>query len=313
MSTPVSRNGTDSLPREPSVNGQTHTREFEPLRLLPLRHLLDEWQSDAEAAHLAYATGTPRGPITGHKTLDRELGGAMAPGVHVLHAGPGIGKTAFALQIAATSPFPSVYVTAEMRPLELLRRVTARATGTYLGRLKSGELEAAESLALARRAAATASHLVFADATQAWAASEWIEDVTRVVKGDARHVLVVVDSVHSWAEGMPGDVDEYLALGEGLRALRRVAQVLECPVLAIAERNRAGMKEGGLSASAGSRKFEYGGESVLSLSREKENNADATGEVSVTLTIEKNRNGAPGKKIRMLFNGALQRFTEADW
>jgi replicative DNA helicase len=34
--------------------------------------------------------------------------------------------------------------------------------------------------------------------------------------------------------------------------------------------------------------------------------------VPVTLMIEKNRNGAPGKKIKLLFNGALQRFREAD-
>ena len=60
--------------------------------------MLDEWLVDAEAANLAYTMGTPRGPITNLGGLDRELGGALAPGLHVVHASPGIGKTAFCLQ-----------------------------------------------------------------------------------------------------------------------------------------------------------------------------------------------------------------------
>jgi len=279
-------------------------------RLLPIQHLFDDWLTDAQAAHLAHATGTPRGPITGHRMLDRELGGMLSTGDHLVHGGPGVGKTAFGLQVASASPFPCLYLTAEMRPLELFRRVTARVTGTYLGRLKTGELQPEDSLALARRAAESAPRLVFADATRAWAPPDWILEVARLIKGDAPHMLLVVDSVHSWVEGMPGNVDEYTALNAGLGALRRVAQELTCPVLAIAERNRLSMKDGGLSAAAGSRRFEYGAESVLSLSREDKSVVDATGEVPVTLTIEKNRHGAPGKRIKMTFNGALQRFTE---
>jgi replicative DNA helicase len=288
----------------PGVNGAV----IEQPRLLRLRNLLDEWEADAEAAHLAHTTGTPRGPITNLKNLDRELGGALAPGLHVVHASPGVGKTAFCLQVASSSPFPALYLTCEMSPLELFRRHTARATGTYLGRLKSGEFEPAYSVTLAQRAASAAPKLAFGDATHAWAAPDWLQDSADVVKGDASHVLLVVDSVHSWAEAAPAEVDEYTALNDGLAALRRIARNLQCPVLAIAERNRAKMSAGGLDASAGSRRFEYGAESVLALNREKDEGAD--GEAKITLTIEKNRNGASGRRINLLFNGALQRFTE---
>jgi replicative DNA helicase len=229
-----------------ATNGTASHADERP-RLVRLATLLEEWQLDAEAAHLAFTTGAPRGPITSLPSLDRELGGALAPGVHVLHAGPGVGKTAFALQVAAVSPFPALYLSAEMGALELFRRVTARVTSTYLGRLRSGEIEPQASLALARRAAAEAPLLTIADATQAWAPPEWIMSTAQLVQGDA----------------------------------------------------------------AGSRKFEYGGESVLSLSRDKDAAGDAAGDAPVTLLIEKNRNGAPGKKIKLLFNGALQRFREA--
>jgi replicative DNA helicase len=43
--------------------------------------------------------------------------------------------------------------------------------------------------------------------------------------------------------------------------------------------------------------------------REKDQGAD--GEAKITLTIEKNRNGASGRRINLLFNGAWQRFSEA--
>jgi replicative DNA helicase len=288
----------------PSANGIV----AEQPRLLRLRSLLDEWEADAVAAHLAHTTGTPRGPITSLKALDRELGGALAPGLHVVHASPGVGKTAFCLQVAASSPFPALYLTCEMAPLELFRRHTARVTSTFLGRLKSGEFDPAYSVGLAKKAAAAAPTLAFGDATHSFAPPDWLQQSAGVVKGDASHLLLVVDSVHSWTEAAPTDVDEYTALNDGLAALRRIARNLQCPVLAIAERNRAKMSTGGLDASAGSRRFEYGAESVLALNREKEEGAD--GEAKITLTIEKNRNGASGRRLNLLFNGALQRFTE---
>src|ERR687889_303094 len=102
-------------------------------RLLRLNDLLDAWTVDATAAHEAYTTGTPRGPVTALPALDRELGGALQPGLHLLHAGPGAGKTALALQIAATCGTPALFVSAETSALELLRRHTARVTATYLG------------------------------------------------------------------------------------------------------------------------------------------------------------------------------------
>jgi hypothetical protein len=72
--------------------------------------------------------------------------------------------------------------------------------------------------------------------------------------------------------------------------------------------------EDGLSASAGSRKFEYGAETVLGLT-EKETSKTAPGappgETAVVLRVEKNRSGAAGNEVGLYFNGALQRFKEA--
>lgn len=281
-------------------------------RLTRLADLLDAWEVDARAAFEARGEGIARGPLTGLDKLDTELGGALQPGLNVLHASPGVGKTALALQIGATCGCPCLYLSAEMAPLELLRRLTARATGTYLGRLRSGELAPADSVRLARQAVAAAPLLTIADATTAFAPVPWLQRAAAVVRGDARHLLLVVDSVHSWAEGVPGDLDEYTRLGMALQSLRVLARSVDCAVLAIAERNRASMKVGGLSASAGHRSFEYGAESVLELNRPEDAAEDASGEVAVKLRIAKNRHGSPNRTIPLLFHGALQRFREAD-
>ena len=136
-------------------------------------------------------------------------------------------------------------------------------------------------------------------------------DVARAIRDEHPGILVVVDSLHSWADGMPGDADEYARLGAALGALRGLAGALESPVLVIAERNRASMKAGGISAGAGHRRIEYGAESVWELDREEED-VGPPGEALVTLGLAKNRNGAPGRKVALHFDGARQRFREVN-
>jgi len=297
------------LPLEPVQPAPSSERTAPPL--LPLRDLLDQWDRTAAELYEAKQTGKARGPETGLPSLDAELSGALLPGVHIAHGVPGVGKTAFALQIAATCGCPCLLVTAEMQPLELLRRITARVTKTFLGKFKTGELPPAQAGELARKAIKTTPALALLDATSAYATSADIvngAEATRRLAPENPHLLIVVDSLHSWSEG--GQGEEYVRLGEHLAALRQITARLKCPVLAISERNRASMDKGGLSAGAGHRSIEYAAETVFDLGCEKDAKPDANGEVEVLLRIEKNRNGAKGKKIKLLFNGALQQFRE---
>jgi replicative DNA helicase len=286
-------------------------RDEQTPRLIRPADLLGEWEADAEARAEAVRNQHPLGPVTGFERFDRALGGCLAPGVHVLHAGPGAGKTALALQIAATCGFPALFVTAEMSCLELLRRLAARTTSTFLGRFKTGELPPADSLRLAREAIEAAPLLCFADATRAPALPAWIEQAAEIARGNSPQLLVAIDSVHSWAEGLQGEAAEYDVVNAAVAALRTLGGRFTSPVLAIAERNRASMAKGGMNAAAASRKFEYSAESVLELERDMDKPADAAGEVPVTLRISKNRNGAVAK-VELRFHGALQRFSEAN-
>ena len=291
-------------------------------RLLPLPDLLGALLDEAEKDHAAKLAGALRGPITGLPTLDRELAGRLVPGFHVLHGNTAAGKTSFVLQVAASCGFPALFVTCEMGPLELLRRVIARAAGVYLGRLKSGEYSRDAFAEYANAALAACPKLALLDATRAYVPRDLIRDVAQEWRGDADHVLIVLDSLHSWATAAPSfrDWGEYEALGAAVADLQRLAAELKAPILVVNERNRASADGGGVNAAAGSRKIEYGAETVWGLYRETETDEqthrprpkgfDAAGEVGAHLAIEKNRHGAGGR-VALRFHGALQQWREA--
>jgi replicative DNA helicase len=291
-----------------SCQEMTPTTNTPGPRLYRLGDLLQDFQEEATAAHAAKVSGHARGPISRFLALDDAIGGAFAPGLHMLHGGPGTGKTALALQIAATCGFPALFVSCEMAPLELLRRLIARATSTYLGRLKTGEFHPVEAVMLARKACEAAPGLAIVDGTAGYPSPEWLQQRAEEVRGDARQCLLVVDSLHSWAHGSGGEASEYDALNAALLNIGKLAASLQCPAIVITERNRSNMQRGGLHAGAGSRRIEYAGETVIGLDRETD--PDTVGEVRVRVTIEKNRHGVTGVSLPLLFHGALQRFRE---
>ncbi len=278
-------------------------------RLLRLGDLLAEWQEYAERVRDHRVNGTPLGPVTGLRPLDEALGHTLEPGIHVVLGQSGAGKTAFALQVAASAGCPALYVSCEMAAIELLRRHTARVTGTYLNKFKSGDLAPEVSLSYVKDAVTAAPGLAILDATLAHASPQVIAEAAREIQGDDRYVLVVVDSVHSWTRGAPGQQSEYDKLNAYLDALRNVSDALHAPVMVVAERNRASADKGGLNSGAGSRVIEYGASSVLDLEVKK--SEDPSGEKAVELRIEKNRNGAAGRPIKLKFIPSLQKFVEA--
>jgi replicative DNA helicase len=296
-----------------SINEPAENDPTPKPRLLRLCDALTDLRADADAAHEARQSGQPRGAISGLSTLDRELSGAFANGLHVLHGNAGTGKTALALQIAADARCPALFVTCEMAPAELLRRHTARTTQTYLGRLKSGEMSGDHAETLARRAIEAAPDLAFVDATRAAATPEYLQRCAQIVRGDAKHLLLVIDSLHTWTQSAGADsgASEYEALNAAIRALQMLASNLACPLLMISERNRDSMKSGGLNAGAGTRKIEYQGETVIDLERKSDAQENGAGEVEITLKLAKNRHGSIGKPMPLKFHGALQRFSEA--
>lgn len=295
---------------------ETRRRSYRPDMLIKS---FDTFSERIESARL---TGAKIGPVTGFSQVDNELCGAFYPGLHVVTGNTGAGKTAFCLQIACQCGCPALYVTCEMSPIELLRRIAARVTDTPLHKFKNPAccISAAEMKQRARIAVESAPELVIADSTLAfWDRRSLLEQASMMRDiSESEHLLIVIDSLHSWASWL--NIEEYDRLNLALKSLRELASELECPVLYIAEQsktaNRANSKgqDLGSSAPAGFRGIEYGAETVIGLRAEVDELgrpiSDAYGCTPVTLTFHKNRNGAAGKPISLSFDGALQRFEE---
>ena len=287
---------------------------------IQLSELVGSFVADTEAAAEARRTGRPRGPVTGLSELDRILGGFLAPGVHVLQGAPGCGKTALSLQIASRCFYPCLYVTSEMPVLELFRRLISRETKTFLGKLKTGELGAAEARRLALATVEKLPHIAMMDATGAYAPPALLRDVATGLreKMNAEHVLIVIDSLQVWARSVRAtdreavNASEYDMVNAGLFAAAGIASQLTCPVLLVSHRNRVGNKEqGGLHASKGSGDVEYTAESIVDLTPKADQQPDANGETEVNAKVVKNRHGVVGVTARMRFCGRLQEFKEA--
>jgi replicative DNA helicase len=245
------------------------------------------------------------------------LGGWFQPGLHFLLGAPGAGKSAFALQAAADCRAPSLYVTAEMAPVELLRRLIARQTQTFLGRLKSGELAPAEVERLAVRTCERIECLYLADGTsKPVAPDETCAAIEAIKKAHGATPLVIIDSLQPWARSNAAGlgVGEYEALEAALGALAAVASSCRAAVLVVTHRNRVGNRAadgGGLFAAKGSGSVEYLAETVLGLERSDDAQPDAAGEVGIELRTLKNRHGHAGGSVELRFCGRLQSFREA--
>lgn len=284
--------------------------------LYGLTSLLGELHTDATERYEAKQTGKQFGASTGIKKVDEALSGYLHPGTHAVHAPPGAGKTALALQIAATCRCPALFVTCEMPPLELLRRHAARVTKTFLGKFKTGDMPPDTLVSHARKAAAAAPHLFLLDATQSKCPASEIKEASQTVRlSDPTNpfLLVIVDSLHSWADAhVVGD--EYTRLNEACATLRNLAHDLNAPVLFVAEQNRDSMGKSGQNSGAGTRKIEYGCETVFSIDaldidKDKRPVFDVNGETKIRLAIAKNRHGEL-TDITLMFHGATQSFRE---
>jgi replicative DNA helicase len=287
-------------------------------KLYWLNEIIPGLIADNDAAIEARKANRPRGPQTGIKEIDDALGGFFAPGaLHLLQASPGAGKTALALQTASDCCYPALYVSAEMPVFELVRRLIARQTSTFLGKLRSGEIgsDALRNLALA--AAENLSHLAFMDATTGVATVDYIRQSAEAMREEFKSetVLVILDSLHVWARGLlRGMGGEFEIVSEGTSRATELAAILQSPVLAICHRNREGNKSAkgaGLHAGRGSGDLEYEAWTLLDLHRDMDQREDASGEVDVAMRFYKNRSNGLTPAIHTKFCGRLQTFRGA--
>ena len=269
------------------------------------------------------AMGTGRGLLTGYASLDAILSGIRPQNLAILAARPGVGKTAFALNVAlnaAKSNVPVLFFSLEMSAAEIYTRLLCMQLGTSMSKLASSGAPEAVQAAL-EGAKSELSQLPLHVCDQALVSSGQIRAMAARKARELRRQrdcipLVVVDYLQ--LVHCPEKADNRaLELGRVSRALKAMAKDLDVPVLALSQLSRAvesrASKKPQLSDLRESGAIEQDSDVVMFIDRsmDEDEAADAfrpaLGEARVI--VAKHRNGQCGTAT-LEFDGPTTTFSE---
>jgi replicative DNA helicase len=255
-------------------------------------------------------TGVP----TGIPTLDRTLNGLQKSDLIILAARPSVGKTSFALNIAAKAAIngnvPVAIFSLEMSATQLVTRIMSSEMGIDNGHLSSGELDDDdwEKIALALNSLGRAP--IYISEKTAIKVSD-IRAACRRLKAEHGLGLIVID----YLQLMQGDRAEsrQQEVADMSRSLKILAKELNVPILTLSQLSRASEKRSEdsspkLSDLRESGSIEQDADIVMFLYRDDK---DPENRSAVKLNIAKNRSGSL-RTIDLAFQGQYTRFMEAD-
>ena len=251
-----------------------------------------------------------RGIPTGFIQLDSVLAGMQDSNLIVLAARPGVGKSAFGLNIAryvsVEKKIPVCIFSLEMSREELADRLLVRQGLIDAWKLKTGQLSEADFDSYSEAMGVLAEAPLYIDDTPGLSVTE-LRTKARRLQVDKGIRFIIVDYLQLM-HGSTRDnrVQEVSEISQGLKNL---ARELKIPVLAMAQLNRQMESRGGkpkLSDLRESGSIEQDADVVMFLHREDEDVREM-----VTCSIEKHRNGPTGQ-FNLYFNGKQVSFFDVE-
>lgn len=251
-----------------------------------------------------------RGIPTGFTHLDSMLAGMQDSNLIVLAARPGVGKSAFGLNIAryvsVEKKLPTCIFSLEMSKEELVDRLLVRQGLIDAWKLKTGQLSDDDFASLSEAMGVLAEAPLFIDDTPGLTVTE-LRTKARRLQVDKGIRFIIVDYLQLM-HGTTRDnrVQEVSEISQGLKNL---ARELKLPIVAMAQLNRAMEARGGrpkLSDLRESGSIEQDADVVMFLHREDEEIREM-----VMCSIEKHRNGPTGQ-FNLYFNGKQVSFFDVD-
>lgn len=251
--------------------------------------------------------GELRGVSTGFADLDKLTAGLQKSNLVILAARPGMGKTAFALNIAhhavVTNKKRVGVFSLEMSREELVDRLLVSQADIDSWKLKTGRLDQQDFMKLSDAMGVLADAQLFIDDQPGLSIFEMRTRARRLMTEHQIDFLIV--DYLQLAQGRTKDnrVQEVAEISQGLK---NIARELRIPVLALSQLSRAvesrGEKIPQLSDLRESGSIEQDADVVMFLYRKDEEIRE-----SVNLKIAKHRNGALGD-IDLYFKGDRIKF-----
>ncbi len=272
---------------------------------IPIKDTLVESFERLDA--LQKSGGEIRGVATGFQDLDTMLAGFHPSNMIILAARPGMGKTAFSLNIAhhvaVTQKKKIGIFSLEMSKEELVDRLLVSQADIDAWRLKTGRLDQQDFLKLSDAMGVLADAHIFIDDTPGMSIFEMRTKARRLMT-EHKIDMIMVDYLQL-AQGRTKDnrVQEVAEISQGLK---NIARELRIPVLALSQLSRAiesrGEKSPQLSDLRESGSIEQDADVVMFLFRKDDEIRE-----SVTLKVAKHRNGSVGE-VELFFRGDRIKF-----
>jgi replicative DNA helicase len=286
----------------------------------PYEHITDVvvrcFEGITRAAELKqHITGLP----TGFERLDKMTAG-MHPGDLIIIAGrPGMGKTAFALNVAMNAARirkkAAVVFSLEMPKEQLANRLLCSEAKVDAGKLRTGYL-ARDDWPKLTAAAGTLSDLpIWLDDTPGLTLME-LRAKTRRLKSEHDLGLIVIDYLQLMRAGTKTDSREQ-EISEISRSLKGMAKELGLPVIALSQLNRGVESRGNkdkrpqLSDLRESGAIEQDADTIMFIYRDEVYNQESTEKGIAEIIVGKQRAGPTGT-VKCLFLREFTRFENLD-
>jgi len=228
----------------------------------------------------------------------------MHPGDLIIVAGrPGMGKSAFAHQVAMRTGGPAVIFTLEMSKEQIADRLVACGSGVNSTKLRTGRIDKTEWPKIISAADRLADNNIFIVDDP----NITVQDIARQTRALVRKEGVkvcIVDYLQLMRSD--GNKQRHLALGEMSRRLKMLARASDVPVVALSQLNRGlesrENKRPLLSDLRESGSIEQDADVVLMLYRDEVYDAESPDKNIIEIIIRKQRMG-PIYTIKCLWDG----------
>ncbi len=270
-----------------------------------LRDLVKDVVNHVEQMHKHDSEAT--GISTGYPDLDRMIYGMRPGNMIVLAARPSIGKTAFALNLAANAaietenPVPVGVFSLEMSCKELATRLLVSTSKIGISDIKDGALSTAKWNQIMMAAHRLKEAPIYIDDTPQIDIME-LRAKARRMKRDHDIQLIVIDYLQLMTATVSGNASREQEVAKMSGSIKAIAKELEIPVMVLAQLNRQAEQAGQrpkVSQLRESGSIEQDADVVMILHREREAQHQATEEdydrgLKSELIVGKNRAGGTG-------------------
>ena len=279
--------------------------------MMPLRELLT---ASLDRLESLYARGEAiTGVPTGYYDLDEQLSGLQPSTLVIVGARPSMGKTAFALGIAANAALkgnvPVLFFSLEMGHLELTQRLLCSEARVDANRMRNGRLLAEDWPKISAAVGNLGEAPMHIDDNPNVTVMD-IRTKARRLKAADGLGLVIIDYLQLMSSS--GKVESrQVEVSEISRSLKILARELEIPIIALCQLNR------GLEARADKRpmladlresgSLEQDADVVMFLYRDEVYNADSPDRGKAEVIVAKHRNGPTGR-CDLVFQNHYTRF-----